>query len=259
LNLKQTFPLKRYKDFDSFFLTLRVNLYTKTNISTRNICLLLLAALQATPPSTKRRLPSFGACDGAPPSIGRQLGKERCEERSGDLRTAIPPTTPGTTSHSALACSPPSDPVDFLLDIRAKIDRFVGSIRGQEADRTRENSLSPEEYIGIHEARGLSLRAAVEAPTLRDRSSQPEPLSPRVETSLEACSPDAGPPLPDVERDLPPRDLPSPPLASTLAAGFHSADSPGKKAIRTQAKQGKITAAFERELRRIGERSRGHA
>jgi len=42
LNLKQTFPLKRYKDFDSFFLTLRVNLYTKTNISTRNICLLLL-------------------------------------------------------------------------------------------------------------------------------------------------------------------------------------------------------------------------
>ena len=50
---------------------------------------------------------------------------------------------------------------------------------------------------------------------------------------------------------------PPPTLASTLAADFHAADGPGKKVVRARAKQSKITAAFEQEVRRIGALARG--
>ena len=42
VNSEQTFLLKQYKDFDSLFLTLRVDLYAKTNISSRVVWLYYL-------------------------------------------------------------------------------------------------------------------------------------------------------------------------------------------------------------------------
>lgn len=139
--------------------------------------------------------------------------------------------------------------VDSLIDARAKLDELIGTFC-EDGERTRENSLSPEEYLGIQEAKDLALRAAVHPLTPPSGSSLPSSFGPRpsgVKTSIEASPSD-------------PIDN-SPPLAlaSKLATDFHSADGSGRKAIRTQAKQGKITAAFEQEVRRVGALAREQA
>lgn len=222
------------------------------------------AALQATPPSTKRQLRFFEAGDERSPRDRQpgglltpiQFSEPPSASSAVTARSACTPVTAVADSRSRSVSSPPPDPIELLVDIRAGLDRFFDALRRREADadRTRENSLSPQEYIGIHEAKGLSLRAIVETPTLPDRSSQPAALPPRQEASVEVCPPGA-----DTSFSADKRDVPSPSLASTLAADFHSADGPGKKAARKRARQENITAAFEQEVCRLGALSKARA
>jgi hypothetical protein len=209
------------------------------------------APAQATPPSAKRRLDFFTLASSIAPS-----GLTSLEER------VEPLSRPGPTKSVVESVvvepdpSPSSPPglIDGLVDIRTKLDELIGNLCEAD-DRTRENSLSPEEYLGIHEAKGLALRAAVHPPTPPSSSSPSCPRSFAVGASTGACPSDA-----DVSSSDAREEAPAPTtLASTLAASFHSADGPGKKAIRAKAKQGKITAAFEQELCGIAARARGNA
>ena len=80
--------------------------------------------------------------------------------------------------------SPYPELVASLTEIRTKLDWLIATYgeedtRGQQEekqvdyDKTRENSLSPEEYLGIHEAKDLALRATVRPITPSDQSSPP--------------------------------------------------------------------------------------
>jgi hypothetical protein len=118
-------------------------------------------------------------------------------------------------------------------------------------NKTRENSPSPEEYLGIYEAKDLALRATVRLITPPDPSSLPlRPLTSTgtsVELLLSSAS-EFDAPQPDVEEESPPATN----LAAVLAASFHSADSSEKKEIRKRAKRENVVVAFEEEIRRIG-------
>lgn len=119
-----------------------------------------------------------------------------------------------------------------------------------DCDKTRENSLSPEEYLGVHEAKDLALRATVRPITPPDQSSPPRGRLVSTGTSIEllpSSADDFDAPQPDVEESLPATSL-----AANLAAGFHSADASEKKEIRKRAKRENVVAAFEEEIRRIG-------
>jgi hypothetical protein len=217
------------------------------------------ATQQVTPPSPKRRLQFFGSGHAASPSIDQPSVRKL----SGDFGSPVLPTTVTTkplavtTSNSSFVCSQPSDLIGCLVDIRARLDRIIDSYSQVNSDRTRQNSLSPEEYIGIHESRGLALRATAGPPTPPDRLSPSNPLASYVETCIEVSPLDAHTPSSDVEKD--PRDSSVAGLAATLAADFHSANASEKKDLRTRARRGNVVAAFEEEVRRVGALARRHA
>ena len=158
--------------------------------------------------------------------------------------------------------SPHPELVAGLTEIRTKLDWLIATYgeedtRGQQeekqvdCDKTRENSLSPEEYLGIHEAKDLALRATVRPITPPDQSSPP--LLPLTSTGtsvelLPSSADEFDAPQPDVEGVSPPAIS----LAAVLAAGFHSADASEKKEIRKRAKRENVVAAFEEEICRIG-------
>jgi hypothetical protein len=149
-----------------------------------------------------------------------------------------------------------------LTEIQTKLDQLITAyseedVRNQPkekqvgCDKTRETSLSPEEYLGIHRAKDLALRATLRPITPPDRSSPPYPQLASTGTSVELLPPSADEfdaPQPDVEEESPPAIS----LAAILAAGFYSADAFEKKEIRKRAKQENVVAAFEEEIRRIG-------
>lgn len=199
------------------------------------------AAAQATPPSTKRRLNFFTPATSLPPPVEAAT----CGERSEDP-PATEPTAVDVVGAEHILSSPPGL-IDGLVDIRAKLDGLIGALC-EGGDRTRENSLSPEEYLGIHEAKGLALRAVARPPTPPSSSSPACSGPPGVGALIEISPSDADVSSSDAREEAPPPL----PLASTLAADFHAADGPGKKAIRARAKQATVTAAFEQEVRRIG-------
>lgn len=199
------------------------------------------AAAQVTPPSTKRRLNSFAAAASSISSC-----EEKTERPSQTEPLAVEPVEPDRTPSSRPGLT------DGLVGIRAKLDELIGDLC-EGFDRTRENSLSPEEYLGVHEARGLALRATVHPPTPPSSSSPFCPRPPGFPSSIGACPSDADVSSSDAKEEV----LPRPTLAGALAADFHSTDGPGKKVIRARAKQGKITAAFEQEVRRLGALAKG--
>lgn len=207
------------------------------------------APAQATPPSTKRRLNFFTPAS----CIPLEERVEPLSKPEPTKSTVEPVVEPVVLEPDRTPSSPPGL-IDGLVDIRTKLDELIGNLCEAD-DRTRENSLSPEEYLGIHEAKGLALRAAVHPPTPPSSSSPSCPQSFAVGAPIGACPSDADVSSSDAREGAPPPTT----LASTLAASFHSADGPGKKAIRAQARQGKITAAFEQELRGIAARARGYA
>ena len=206
-----------------------------------------------TPQSTKRRLQFFVPRDTprSPTPI-----RQSSIDQSPDTRQSASPTGAATppdstktsaTRESRLVCSPPCDLVSTLTNLRATLDGIIDSHscacaelhdsrdsqeprNSQDGERTRENSLSPEEYIGLHEAKGLALRAT---------------LRPLAE------------PTPPVSVDGPPPSGTD--LGVVLAAAFHSADAPGKKDLRARAKRENVVATFEGEVRRLGARARGLA
>jgi hypothetical protein len=151
-----------------------------------------------------------------------------------------------------------------LTEIRTKLNQLITAygeedVRGQQerkqegkqvdCDKTWENNLSPEEYLGIHEVKDVALRASVRPITPPDRSSPPYRQLASTGTSIElllSSADDLDAPQPDVEERLPTTSL-----ASILAAGFHSAET-SQKEIRKRAKQENVVAAIEEEIRRIG-------
>jgi len=213
------------------------------------------AAPQATPSSTKRRLRFFTprATPRSPTPVRRPS-----IDRSSDTRQSVSPTdaatSPDSTKTSAssepkLVRSSPCDLVDRLTDLRAALDGIIDSHRrdcpglhdsedsqgprdSQDGERTRENSLSPEEYIGLHEAKGLALRATL------------GPLAGRT---------------PPTSIDRPPPSHTDLNLGAVLAAAFHSADPSGKKDLRARAKRENVVATFEGEVRRLGACAKGLA
>jgi hypothetical protein len=152
--------------------------------------------------------------------------------------------------------------VASLTEIQAQLSRLIAiygeeDTRGQQEekqvdyDKTRENSLLPEEYLGIYEAKDLALRATIRPITPPDQSSPPlRPLtSTRTSVELLLSSADEfDAPQPNVEEESPLAIS----LAAILAAAFHSADASEKKEIRKRAKRENVVAAFEEEIRRIG-------
>lgn len=148
-----------------------------------------------------------------------------------------------------------------MTEIRNKLNQLIASYgegnvsrqqKGKQADcdKTRENSLSPEEYLGLHEAKDLALRATVRPITPPDQSPPPHRRLASTGTPIEllpSSADDFGAPQPDVEESLPAISL-----AAILAADFHSADASERKEIRKRAKQENVVAAFEEEIRRIG-------
>lgn len=211
--------------------------------------------VQATPPPTKRRLDFFGPRDVVLPSTN----KTSCRK---DERAYVTPAPSTLNAEKAdLVRSPPLRLIADLVDIRARLDDFIaawGDIdvssqqedKHADCDKTRENSLSPEEYLGVHEAKDLALRATVRPITPPDQSSPPRGRLASTGTSVEllpSSADDFDAPQPDVQEGLPATSL-----AAILAAGFHSADASEKKEIRKRAKQENVVAAFEEEIRRIG-------
>ena len=84
----------------------------------------------------------------------------------------------------SLIRSPHPELIAGLTEIRTKLNQLIAAygeeeVRGQQeekqvdCDKTRENSLSPEEYLGVHEAKDLALRATVRPITPPDQSSPP--------------------------------------------------------------------------------------
>lgn len=53
--------------------------------------------------------------------------------------------------------------VDGLVDSGAKPDEIITNLC-EDGDRTRESSLSPEEYLGVYETKTLVLRAVTSHP-----------------------------------------------------------------------------------------------
>jgi hypothetical protein len=214
--------------------------------------------VQATPPPTKRRLDFFGTRDVVLPSTD----KTSCRKDEGAYVTPAPSTL--NAEKADLVHSPPLGLIADLVDIRARLDDFIaawGDIdvssqqedKHADCDKTRENSLSPEEYLGTYQTNDLALHTTAGLITTPDPSSPLRPQSTCAGASTEISSPstndidavDAS--LPGVERVLPPISR-----AAILAADFHSADIPKRKEIRTRAKRENVVAAFEEEVRRIG-------
>jgi hypothetical protein len=165
-----------------------------------------------------------------------------------------------------LIYSPHPGLVASLTEIQTKLNWLIATYgkedtRGQQeekqvdCDKTQENSLSPEEYLGIHKAKDLALRATTRPITPLDQSSLP--LRPLTSTGtsvrlLPSSADDFNAPQPDVERESPPAIS----LATILAAGFHLANASEKKEIRKRAKQENVVTAFEEEIGRIGNLAR---
>ena len=210
---------------------------------------------QATPPPTKRRL-NFFTSGGVVPAA---TGVTSCREDGEAYVTPASSTLDDgkvdlTHSHPGLLAG--------LIEVQTKLNWLIAACgeqdtRGQQeekqvdCDKTRENSLSPEEYLGIHEAKDLALRATVRPITPPDQSSPP--LLPLTSTGtsvelLPSSADESDAPQPDVEEVSPPAIS----LAAVLAAGFHSADASEKKEIRKRAKRENVVAAFEEEICRIG-------
>jgi hypothetical protein len=162
----------------------------------------------------------------------------------------------------SLIQSPHPGLVAGLTEIQTKLNQLIATyseedVMGQQEekqvdrDKTRENSLSPEEYLGIRKAKDLALRATVRPITSPNQSSPPHRQLASTGTSVEPLPSSADEfdaPEPDVEEESPPAIS----LAAILAAGFHSADASEKKEIRKRVKQEDVVAAFEEEIRRIG-------
>lgn len=203
------------------------------------------ATAQATPPSTKRRLHFFAPVPTIPATVAEVSGEGGLE-----LSSQTEPADAGVVKVDRIRSSP-LRLIDSLVDARAKLDEIIGGLC-EDGDRTRENSLSPEEYLGIHEAKGLALRAVTSPPTPPSLSSPIRSGPLRVEVSGEDCRSDADVSSSDAKEE---EALPLT-LASKLAADFHSADGAGKKAIRARARQNEVTAAFEQEVCRIGSLAR---
>ncbi|KAM0714672.1 hypothetical protein Q7P37_009970 [Cladosporium fusiforme] len=208
------------------------------------------STVQLSPPQTKRRLDFFRSRDIVAPTAEDPLSRKSIES----CVTSSSPTLKAGKGNQIR--SPPSSLFAELSNLRAKLDELIEEhgdngvedrreITLERNDETRGNSLSPEEYIGIHEARGLALRAAARPPTPPDRSPSPHPQPLSAVDRSESSPADPGASLLDVRRDLPPPVN----LAAALAADFHSADASGKKDIRTRARRGNVVAAFEEELK----------
>lgn len=196
---------------------------------------------QTTPAQRKRPLLFFGSEDTTIPSNFRP--------------SHFISSTASAPSNSGLVCSPPSDLIRCLVDVRDRVDAFLNSHCQADGDRTRENSLSPEEYISIHQARGSTLPGATTAPpTPPDRSSPSNVRRNCVETCVETPPSNADVSSTDVVKEASTADL-----ATTLATDFHSVDASGKKIVRARAKSENVVAAFEEEVRRIGARIRARA
>lgn len=211
---------------------------------------------QATPPPIKRR-PNFFTSSGVVPTA---TSVTSCRE---DGEAYVAPASSALDDGKVdLIHSPHPGLVAGLTEIQTKLNWLIAAYgeehtRGQQeekqvdCDKTRENSLSPEVYLGIHEAKDLALRATVRPITPPDQSSPPlRPLT-STGTSVELLPSSADEfdaPQPNVEGESPPAIS----LAAILAAGFHSADASEKKEIRKRAKRENVVAAFEEEIRRIG-------
>jgi hypothetical protein len=162
----------------------------------------------------------------------------------------------------SLTYSPHPGLVASLTEIQTQLSRLI-AVYGEEdtgsqqeekqvdCNKTRENSLLPEEYLSIHEAKDLALRATVRPITPPDQSSPPLRLLTSTGTSVELLLSSANEfdaPQPDIEEE----SLLAISLAAILAAAFYSADASEKKEICKQAKRENVVIAFEEEIRGIG-------
>lgn len=211
---------------------------------------------QPTPPPTKRRL-NFFTSRGV---VSAATSVTSCRE-DGEAYV-IPASSTLDDRKVGLIHSPHPGLVAGLTEIQTQLNRLIAvygreDTRGQQeekqvdCDKTRENSLSPEEYLGIYQARDLALRATL-------RPIAPPDLSSPTHRRLASTGPSVEPlpssaneldaPQPDVEGESPPAIS----LATILAAGFHSADASEKKEIRKRAKQENVVTAFEEEICRVG-------
>jgi hypothetical protein len=211
--------------------------------------------VQVTPPPTKRRLNFFTLGGAGPPSTS--VTSYRKDEEA----YVTPASSTLDVGKVGLTHSPRPELIAGLTEIRTKLNQLIADygeedIRERQeekqvdCDKTRENSLSPEEYLGIHEAKDLALQATVRPITTPDLSSPPHRRLASTGTSIERLPSSADgldAPQSDVEEGLPAISL-----AAILAASFHSANASEKKEIRRQAKQENVVAAFEEEIRRIG-------
>jgi hypothetical protein len=151
-----------------------------------------------------------------------------------------------------------------LTDIQTRLNKLISAYSGEDlsgqqkdkqadCDETRENSLSPEEYLGIQKARDLALHTTTRPITPPDQSSPPRPQPTCEGTPVEVLPSSTNEidvidtSLPGVEKDLPPASL-----AAILATDFYSANTSEKKEIRKRAKRENVVIAFEEEIRRIG-------
>ncbi|GAB7336947.1 hypothetical protein MBLNU13_g02312t1, partial [Cladosporium sp. NU13] len=210
---------------------------------------------QPTPPPTKRRL-NFFTSRGV---VSAATSVTSCRE-DGEAYV-IPASSTLDDRKVGLIHSPHPGLVAGLTEIQTQLNRLIAvygreDTRGQQeekqvdCDKTRENSLSPEEYLGIYQARDLALRATL-------RPIAPPDLSSPTHRRLASTGPSVEPlpssaneldaPQPDVEGESPPAIS----LATILAAGFHSADASEKKEIRKRAKQENVVTAFEEEICRL--------
>jgi hypothetical protein len=214
--------------------------------------------VQATPPPTKRRLNFFT-------SGGVVLPATSVTSYRKDEEAYVTPAS-STLDVGKISLTHSLHPglVAGLIDIQTRLNKLIAAcseenLSGQQEDKqadcdeTRENSLSPEEYLGIQEARDLALHTTTRPITPPGRPSPPRPQPTCEETPVEV-SPSStddidviDTSLPGVERDLLPTSL-----AAILATDFHSADASEKKEIRKRAKREDVVAAFEEEIRRIG-------
>lgn len=221
-----------------------------------------VAAVQATPLPTKRQLHFFELRDVVLPTTNRSLYPK---DKEAYVTPALSTLDAGKVD---LVRLPHLGMIAYLVKIQARLDQVIATYSGEDlsrqqedkktdSDKTRENSLSPNEYLGIHKAKDLALHATARPITPPNQSSPLRPQLTCLGTFVEIpplSSHDIDPLLPAVEKDLLPVSL-----AATLAADFHSANASKKKEIRIRAKQENVVAAFEEEIRRIGTLARALA